>query len=128
MQVQSAGSAGVTAFSKDEARKQRPHGLNTVALLKVASSSLNIGPQRAMQVHLAYLYSFFYFRRSWASTSLLHVLFSQTHGHGSNLISCCRSQDPSASLVYISSLAVPAVPCGTCTTVDAVASTCGCCS
>ena len=50
MQVQSAGSASVTSFSKDEARKQRPHGLNTVALLKVASSSLNIGPQRAMQV------------------------------------------------------------------------------
>lgn len=38
------------SVSTDESRKQRPHGLNTVALLKVASSSLNIGPQRAMQV------------------------------------------------------------------------------
>jgi hypothetical protein len=52
MQVESAGCATVTAFSKDEGRKQRPHGLNTVALLKVASSALNIGPQRAMQVSL----------------------------------------------------------------------------
>jgi DNA topoisomerase III len=50
MQVENAGSATVTAFSKEESRKQRPQGLNTVALLKIASSALNIGPQRAMQV------------------------------------------------------------------------------
>ena len=40
----------VASFSKDEGRKARPHGLNTVALLKVASATLNIGPQRAMAV------------------------------------------------------------------------------
>jgi hypothetical protein len=39
----------VSVSSKDEV-KQRPSGLNTVELLKVASSSLNIGPAHAMQV------------------------------------------------------------------------------
>jgi DNA topoisomerase III len=50
VQVQAAGAATVAAVSRDEGRKQRPQGLNTVALLKVASSALNIGPQRTMQV------------------------------------------------------------------------------
>ena len=31
--------------------KQRPQALNTVEMLRVASSTLNIGPQQAMQVN-----------------------------------------------------------------------------
>ena len=40
----------VTSVSEKEDRRSRPHGLNTVELLKIASSALNIGPHHAMQV------------------------------------------------------------------------------
>lgn len=40
----------VKEVSEKEHKKGRPDGLNTVNLLKVASSSLNIGPAYAMQV------------------------------------------------------------------------------
>ncbi|BBM98000.1 DNA topoisomerase III [Marchantia polymorpha subsp. ruderalis] len=45
-----AGSLKVTAVSKKEERKVRPNGLNTVDMLKVASSALNMGPHHAMQI------------------------------------------------------------------------------
>lgn len=48
--VREAGSLRVTSLTTKEDRKPRPAGLNTVELLKVASSALNIGPAQAMQV------------------------------------------------------------------------------
>ena len=42
--------AEVLEYSSKEERKGRPAGLNTVEMLKVASSALNIGPHHAMQV------------------------------------------------------------------------------
>jgi DNA topoisomerase-3 len=48
--VREAGSLRVTSITVKEDRKGRPAGLNTVELLKVASSALNIGPHHAMQV------------------------------------------------------------------------------
>ncbi|CAM6081712.1 unnamed protein product [Calypogeia fissa] len=48
--VMDAGSLKVTDVSKKEERKVRPSGLNTVEMLKVASSALNIGPHHTMQV------------------------------------------------------------------------------
>jgi hypothetical protein len=40
----------VVSVTTKEERRSRPHGLNTVELLKAASSSLNMGPAHAMQV------------------------------------------------------------------------------
>ena len=48
--VREAGGLTVVSVSSKEDVKQRPSGLNTVELLKVASSALNIGPAHAMQV------------------------------------------------------------------------------
>jgi DNA topoisomerase-3 len=48
--VKDGGSLRVQSISTKEDRKPRPPGLNTVELLKVASSALNIGPAQAMAV------------------------------------------------------------------------------
>lgn len=40
----------VISVTEKEERRGRPHGLNTVELLKVASSALNMGPAHAMQI------------------------------------------------------------------------------
>jgi DNA topoisomerase-3 len=48
--VKDARNLRVTSVSVKEDRKPRPSGLNTVELLKVASSYLNLGPHQAMQV------------------------------------------------------------------------------
>eukprot|EP00878_Enallax_costatus_P033145 GHUV01036535.1.p1 GENE.GHUV01036535.1~~GHUV01036535.1.p1 ORF type:complete len:508 (+),score=89.61 GHUV01036535.1:521-2044(+) len=48
--VREAGALRVSSVTTKEDRKGRPHGLNTVELLKVASSALNIGPAQAMAV------------------------------------------------------------------------------
>lgn len=50
--VREAGALRVTSVTVKEDRKSRPHGLNTVELLKVASSALNIGPAQAMAVSI----------------------------------------------------------------------------
>jgi DNA topoisomerase-3 len=50
--VKGAGSLRVTSITTKEDRKPRPPGLNTVELLKVASSALNIGPAQAMAVRV----------------------------------------------------------------------------
>lgn len=48
--VKSAGSLRIASVSSKDEVRSRPSGLNTVELLKVASSNLNIGPAQAMQV------------------------------------------------------------------------------
>lgn len=48
--VRDGGSLRVSSVSVKDEVKGRPPGLNTVELLKVASSALNIGPAHAMQV------------------------------------------------------------------------------
>jgi hypothetical protein len=48
--VRDAGSLRVVSVCAKDEVKGRPPGLNTVELLKVASSALNIGPAHAMQV------------------------------------------------------------------------------
>ena len=48
--VRDAGCLRVSGLSTKEERRGRPAGLNTVELLKVASSYLNIGPAHALQV------------------------------------------------------------------------------
>jgi DNA topoisomerase-3 len=48
--VVEGGGAQVLEFGSKEERKGRPAGLNTVELLKIASSGLNLGPHHAMQV------------------------------------------------------------------------------
>jgi DNA topoisomerase IA len=50
VQVQDAGSLKCVSYKEEGARKHRPHGLNTVELLKVASASLGIGPHQTMAV------------------------------------------------------------------------------
>jgi DNA topoisomerase III len=50
VQVQDAGCLRCVSYREEVARKQRPHGLNTVDLLKVASASLGIGPHQAMAI------------------------------------------------------------------------------
>jgi hypothetical protein len=48
--VRDGGSLRVVSVCVKDQVKGRPPGLNTVELLKVASSALNIGPAHAMQV------------------------------------------------------------------------------
>lgn len=48
--VKSSRSANVIGVSKKEKAKQRPMALNTVEMLRTASSGLNIGPQHCMQI------------------------------------------------------------------------------
>lgn len=48
--VMEDGIAEVTEISEKQENKVRPSGLNTVNLLKVASSALGFGPQMAMQL------------------------------------------------------------------------------
>lgn len=48
--VAAAGLLTVKDISKKEERKGRPTGLNTVNMLKVASSALGMGPHHAMQI------------------------------------------------------------------------------
>ncbi|XP_053727381.1 DNA topoisomerase 3-beta-1 isoform X2 [Synchiropus splendidus] len=48
--ARSGEDAVVESVSKKEKSKQRPQALNTVELLRVASSALGIGPQHAMQI------------------------------------------------------------------------------
>ncbi|KAF5894549.1 DNA topoisomerase 3-beta-1, partial [Clarias magur] len=48
--AKSAREALVESVSKKEKAKQRPLALNTVEMLRVASSALGMGPQHAMQV------------------------------------------------------------------------------
>ncbi|KAK9804028.1 hypothetical protein WJX73_004084 [Symbiochloris irregularis] len=48
--VAQAGQLRVASVTEHESRKHRPHGLNTVELLKVASASMGLGPHYAMQI------------------------------------------------------------------------------
>nr|CAG4651583.1 EOG090X00WU [Triops cancriformis] len=48
--VQNCKQAKVTSVSKKEKQKQRPAALNTVELMRVASSNLNMSPHHAMQI------------------------------------------------------------------------------
>ena len=48
--VAEAGPLHVVNVSEKEERRNRPHGLNTVELLKLASTELGMGPAHAMSV------------------------------------------------------------------------------
>eukprot|EP00879_Flechtneria_rotunda_P020115 GHRR01021155.1.p1 GENE.GHRR01021155.1~~GHRR01021155.1.p1 ORF type:complete len:503 (+),score=166.27 GHRR01021155.1:71-1579(+) len=48
--VKQAAALKVTSITVKEDRKHKPSGLNTVELLKVASSALNMGPAHAMSI------------------------------------------------------------------------------
>lgn len=48
--VKSSRSATVVGVSKKEKSKQRPIALNTIEMLRMASSGLNMGPQHCMQI------------------------------------------------------------------------------
>jgi DNA topoisomerase IA len=50
LQVEGAGFLTCISYKEEGARKHRPHALNTVELLKVASASLGIGPHQTMAV------------------------------------------------------------------------------
>ena len=58
-QIKAASTAKVTSVASKEKVKQRPQALNTVELLRVASSALGISPHHTMQVvgsrYLVYL-------------------------------------------------------------------------
>nr|CAG4643714.1 EOG090X00WU [Lepidurus arcticus] len=48
--IQNCKQARVTSVSKKEKQKQKPAALNTVELMRVASSNLNMSPHHAMQI------------------------------------------------------------------------------
>ena len=74
----------VTSVSSSETRRVRPQAMNTISLLKLASSVLGIGPQAAMRAaeHL-YLSGFVSYPRTESTaypsvgchTGMTHVLF-----------------------------------------------------
>lgn len=48
--VAEGGPLKVVQVTEKEERRQRPHGLNTVELLKLASTELGMGPAHAMSI------------------------------------------------------------------------------
>ncbi len=66
--VKEGGALRVTHVSTKEERRGRPTGLNTVELLKVASSALGLGPHTTMQVRCE--------RRQWHCAYCLWVIVS----------------------------------------------------
>mmetsp|Transcript_6206 Transcript_6206/g.17343 ORF Transcript_6206/g.17343 Transcript_6206/m.17343 type:complete len:395 (+) Transcript_6206:942-2126(+) len=78
-QVLDSKKAVVKIVSEKNERKSRPHGLNTVEMLRIASTNLNMGPQQTMHVaERLYIQGYISYPRTESSAYPKHFDFQET--------------------------------------------------